>query len=368
MKAVPRRLAYLGAAFALRLTLLAWGSYQDRTQALPYTDVDYFVFRDAAELVVHGCPLEKTVKSVGYETDFDLLERSDVQCARGVLPAAARFLLLNDPINHADQDDSPFQSTSLLFRSASRCYAVARPFFHALATVGDPYARPTYRYTPWLAVVLSPIHLFNSLNFGKILFAASDLACVLLMWLIMDGRRPQGSAAGIYDHLPGLMWGLNPFPAQISTRGSSESLVGLTVLMFVYYFLKTNPEAPLGLQPIHKEVDDTKTKDPSFETGTAQLDNAIYRPMVPENALPILDWSIEAFLGPIMHGIATHFKLFPVIYGVPVLAHLYSSTMSAHDPSTRRTLGFWARHTAGLQFGLVSFITFMTINVFTWAM
>lgn len=364
MKTAYWRLTYLAIGIALRASLLLWGDYQDRTQALPYTDVDYFVFTDAAKLVVDGCPLVKTIGNPDYETDSDLLDRSDVQCARGFLPAAARFLLLNDPINHTDQDDSPFRSTSLLFRGASRCYAVARPVFRALATVGDPYARPTYRYTPWLAVLLSPVQLFGWARFGKLLFAASDLISVVLMWLILDGRRPQGSVSGIYDHLPGLMWILNPIPAQISTRGSSESLVGLTVLLFVYYFLKTNPEAPLGLQPVHANG----TNDTVATTANAHVSSPVYRPMVPENALPIVDWSIEAFLGPVMHGVATHFKLFPVIYGVPVLAHLYSSTISAHEPSARRRLGFFTRHTAGLQFGLVSFITFMTINAFTWAM
>jgi GPI mannosyltransferase 1 subunit M len=43
-----------GLAFALRLVLLIYGIYQDSTSAIKYTDIDYFVFTDAAAYVSHG--------------------------------------------------------------------------------------------------------------------------------------------------------------------------------------------------------------------------------------------------------------------------------------------------------------------------
>ncbi|KAJ1561496.1 pentamidine resistance factor [Cladochytrium tenue] len=50
------RAGYLvvGGAILLRIGLLAWGAVQDATMAVKYTDVDYFVFSDAATLVAHG--------------------------------------------------------------------------------------------------------------------------------------------------------------------------------------------------------------------------------------------------------------------------------------------------------------------------
>src|SRR5437016_2884045 len=46
--------AVFAAAVALRLALLVYGSVQDAHSALKYTDVDYYVFTDAARFVSRG--------------------------------------------------------------------------------------------------------------------------------------------------------------------------------------------------------------------------------------------------------------------------------------------------------------------------
>lgn len=371
---------YILAGLLLRAGLLLWGQHQDATHKVPYTDVDYLVFSDAAKLVVDACSLSRTIEDPNYETDADLAGRTDVHCARGIVPAAARFLLLNDPNSHAPADGLKPDDSDLMYFWARQCYKFAKPAFDLLATLGDPYARPTYRYTPFLATLLSPIHLFGWTNFGKYIFAASDLLCAVFMWLILDGRRPQGSKAGIYTHLPGWLWILNPMVAQISTRGSSEALVGLFVLSFLYFFLKANPEAPLGLHAKYlppfstalsadaataTDTNSAKPAAPAKERAVAD-DVPTYEALPPDSAFNLLDWSIEAYLAPILLGLATHLKLFPVIYAVPILAHLHRSTVSAYSPERRASLSLWTKNAAGIQFGFVAFYAFMAANVVAW--
>ncbi|CDU23964.1 related to GPI14-Glycosylphosphatidylinositol-alpha 1,4 mannosyltransferase I [Sporisorium scitamineum] len=376
MKAFVWPILYLVAGVLLRAGLLIWGQHQDATHTVPYTDVDYLVLSDAAKLLVDACPLSRTVEHPDYETDADLIHHTDVHCARGIFPAAARFLLLNDPNTHTPTDGLKPDDSDAMYFWAKRCYQLAKSAFDLLASLGDPYTRPTYRYTPFLAAILSPIHLFGWTNFGKYLFAASDLLCAIFMWLILDGRRPQGTSAGIYVHLPGLLWILNPMVAQISTRGSSEALVGLFVLSFLYFFLKANPEAPLGLRAkylpafsVQYAANGVNQPKDKAHAGAEQTQDDVptYEALPPESAFNVLDWSLlEAYMAPILLGLATHLKLFPVIYAVPILSHLYRSTVSAYSPQRRASLSLWTKHAAGLQFGLVAFYAFMAANIIAW--
>lgn len=104
---------------------------------------------------------------------------------------------------------------------------------------GSPYQRETYRYTPLLAWMLLP----NSwgghwYHFGKILFMACDLVTGffiirLLQRVLVHGKPLSDRKVVVLSSL----WLLNPIVITISTRGSSESVLTVMVMASLYYLV-----------------------------------------------------------------------------------------------------------------------------------
>ena len=97
----------------------------------------------------------------------------------------------------------------------------------------SPYDRDTYRYTPLLAWILVPTALHPALfSLGKVLFALADL---LAGWFILKllrggaGKEEEGMTAERAGAFAAL-WLWNPMAATISTRGSSEGLLGVLTM------------------------------------------------------------------------------------------------------------------------------------------
>ncbi|KAI4158708.1 MAG: hypothetical protein LQ342_007174 [Letrouitia transgressa] len=177
------------AAILLRTVLLFYGLFQDAYSPLKYTDIDYFVFTDAARYVSQGL---------------------------------------------------------------------------------SPYERETYRYTPLLAWILLPTAWPGTawFSFGKVLFALSDIVAGWLLLLIL--QSPAGGSMSTERSLKfASIWLLNPMVATISTRGSSEGLLGVMVIALVWAVLNDH----------------------------------------------------VAFSGFLL-GLAVHFKIYPFIYGVSILWYL----------------------------------------------
>ncbi|KAG6865401.1 hypothetical protein C0991_002895 [Blastosporella zonata] len=147
--------------------------------------------------------------------------------------------------------------------------------------IGDPYTRETYRYTPLLALLLAPNVWFYP-AFGKYLFAACDILNGVLIYRLLLStvlirrtkakvedkplpeeekaiERERNAQATLYSalHL------FNPLVFSISTRGSSESVLASLVLLTLYAALRGR-------------------------------------------------WDAAALL----LGISTHWKIYPVVYGV----------------------------------------------------
>ncbi|GAA6026325.1 hypothetical protein JCM8202_005857 [Rhodotorula sphaerocarpa] len=222
----------LGLAAALRIALLAWGAYQDAHSAMPYTDVDYFVFSDAAQC---------------------LFRPTQPFCRHAQGPIAPHWL-------------------------------------------GDPYARATYRYTPLVALLLAPNEAVHP-AFGKVLFAVADLAVGVLLYRLL--RLQAAKSVQYAARAVAAIWLLNPIIANISTRGSSESVVGLVVVATLFLAVRGR-------------------------------------------------WNAAAA----MFGLAVHVKIFPFMYGSSLVAALVA-----------RASGPRAAVASLLRFGVMSFTCFMALNI-----
>lgn len=146
--------AVFSAAVLLRAVFLVYGLFQDAFSPMKYTDIDYFVFTDAARFISQG---------------------------------------------------------------------------------RSPYARDTYRYTPLLAWLIYPTTWPGFwFSFGKVLFAVGDIIAGWMMFRILRSYQymPEERALKFSS-----IWLLNPMVATISTRGSSEGLLGVIVIALLWAVL-----------------------------------------------------------------------------------------------------------------------------------
>ncbi|KAJ8070000.1 hypothetical protein OCU04_000404 [Sclerotinia nivalis] len=217
---------------------------------------------------------------------------------------------LHSPLKYTDIDYHVFTSASL-YTSQSH----------------SPYTRETYRYTPLLAWLLlpttfSPPSIF--FHFGKILFASCDIVAGYLLHVILMGRGMDAGRAGKYAAI----WLLNPMVATISTRGSSEGILGVLVVGLLWAVLKRR----IGLAGC-------------------------------------------------LLGLGVHFKIYPVVYGVSIVWFLDRETMGGFkskrvsgkgkkgikEGGERRSEDVWGNITGFMNWERIvlvttSLMTFMSLN------
>ena len=181
----------------------------------------------------------------------------------------------------------------------------------------SPYERHTYRYTPFLAMLLAlPLRykdagsgrlwgvLFSSRYFGKVLFCIADVLCGYIIVILRrrnrklsdgnqstTGDKKSGWKSYLLDLSPelkdALWWLYNPLPINICTRGSAESLVVLLPVL-----------ATVAVADMCR-IEQSSTKG---QRGT-----------LPRTA--------RACFAGILHGIGIHAKLYPVIYTISFMAN-----------------------------------------------
>ncbi|GMM49364.1 glycosylphosphatidylinositol-alpha 1,4 mannosyltransferase I [Starmerella bacillaris] len=129
-----------------------------------------------------------------------------------------------------------YQDANMLPKFTDIDYMVFTDAAQFISYGGSPYMRDTYRYTPLLAWILLPTAFENLFTFGKLVFVAGDLlAGYLMIRTFLCLKKPNGEKYTERDAcLYSSIWLLNPMVAAISTRGSSEGLLGAIVMMFLW--------------------------------------------------------------------------------------------------------------------------------------
>lgn len=200
--------------------------------------------------------------------------------------------------------------------------------YNLLIVITSPYTRETYRYTPLLAALLTPNKWLHS-SFGKYLFALCDILNGILIYQLLkteilprivptsssQHRKPHPSETET-ERLSTLLSAvhmLNPLVFSISTRGSSEAILSLFVLGTLYAALKAN-------------------------------------------------WDLCA----VLLGLSTHWKIYPVVYGVGCLGVVGSQS----NKTGRRGLAEVFKtifHWKAIRFAIVSAGTFFLLGAGCYA-
>jgi len=201
----------------------------------------------------------------------------------------------------------------------------------------SPYDRHTYRYTPFLAELLSRLPNKES---GRYLFCIADALCGYIILHERRARRRQQQQQiqqqqqNQYGQqkqkrkwwsveLEDAMWWLyNPLAINICTRGSSESLMVLLPVLLTFW-IATSQERRRRRRRLHQQNDDDDNND--NDDGTATY--------------------LQIILSGVSHGISIHSKLYPVIYSLSYMAYFATTPRSGigQNTTTKTTSFPWTR-------------------------
>ena len=180
----------------------------------------------------------------------------------------------------------------------------------------SPYLRPTYRYTPLLAVILTP-NIRLHMCCGKVLFVLFDVLAGYLLYKILCVQGCPDDRAVFSSWL----WLFNPLPLTVSTRGNAESIMAVLVLTSIYFVLVKNVS-----------------------------------------------------MAAIFLAFSVHFKIFPIIYGWPLFLLVGDDVYISKKPVVHRTkvqhslLGFirqtmaFLLHPGRIKLAVISGVTFLGIT------
>ncbi|CAI0541585.1 unnamed protein product [Linum tenue] len=146
-----------------------------------------------------------------------------------------------------------------------------------MASGSSPYKRTTYRYSPLLAFLLLPNSVLHR-SWGKFIFSASDLLVGYFIYKILKQRKVAEDLC-LYSVM---VWLLNPFTFTIGTRGNCEPIVCAMILWILICLMNG-----------------------------------------------------KIIQAAVWYGLVVHFRIYPIIYSLPIILVLNPRKSNAHRPSSQ---------------------------------
>lgn len=153
-------------------------------------------------------------------------------------------------------------------------------------------------------------NIFLHPTFGKLVFSSCDIIIGWMLYVMLCRQPPfaatkQGDVERKATIWVSALWLLNPLVFSISTRGSSESVLGLLVIGTLFSIIRQRHT-----------------------------------------------------LAAVLFGLSVHWKIYPIIYGTSILA-FYGSSFSSTAPPNWHSRVFTA---AGIKFAITSALTFLSLT------
>ena len=161
----------------------------------------------------------------------------------------------------------------------------------------SPYLRHTYRYTPLLSWLFTINHYFNYLHLTKIIFMLFDILTGIVIYCLLPSKNSSWQCCKITS-----LWLLNPMVITISTRGNAETILCFLVMLTIL----TLKNRWFGLSSL-------------------------------------------------LFGLSIHFKIYPIIYAIPITIYLFYSLKEN-------------KYVVIFNYGLMTLVTIIILNIVMFKM
>ncbi|CAG0920594.1 unnamed protein product [Notodromas monacha] len=204
-----------------------------------------------------------------------------------------------------------YQDAHMLVKYTDVDYKVFTDASRHVVNGRSPFERHTYRYTPLVAWMLVPNILLDPL-WGKVIFSLADVACGFFIYVLVKSellREQKYQNIEWISVKAACLWLYNPLTIVVSTRGSADSIPSLLVLLTL---------------------------------------------------VCLRGRSVK--LAGVAFGLAVHFKIYPIIYSLPIFLSLRS------NPNRVTWSDFWKWNRTQITFVGLSLLTFAGLFILCYSL